>query len=160
MLYAFELGSVVANPPKPIEKKRLTGNPGKRPLPKEADMVLLPQVGRVEPLRPLGATGLEFWEEAWGRGSLWLGRTDKWLVQLTAEMLDERDALVALVAERVAAGDKDAWRDRRQLRDLERSIVANLSLLAWTPTDRSRYGLAEVKAKSKLAEFMEKHGNA
>jgi hypothetical protein len=46
------------------------------------------------------------------------------------------------------------------LRDLERSIVANLSLLAWTPTDRSRYGLAEVKAKSKLAEFMEKHGNA
>ena len=78
-------------------------------------------------------------------------------MQLTAEMLDEREALRLSVLANADA--EDSWRDRRQLRDLERSIVSNLSLLAWTPVDRSRYGLAEVKAKSKLAEFMEKHGN-
>jgi len=145
------------NPPKPIEQKRLIGNPGRRPLPKDA--VELPQLSGVPvPLRPLGVTGMSFWHEAWGKGQLWLGRTDAWLVQLTAEMLDERDELRGILAERVANGDDDSWRDRRQLRDLERSLISNLSLMAWTPVDRSRYGLAEVKAKSKLAEFMDKHG--
>jgi len=145
------------NPPKPLEQKRLTGNPGKRALPKEQNIVLIPQVENPKPLRPLGEIGSAFWDEAWGKGQLWLGRTDKWLVQLTAEMLDEREVL----RESVFMNDgEDSWRDRRQLRDLERSIISNLSLLAWTPVDRSRYGLAEVKAKSKLAEFMEKHGNS
>ena len=145
------------NPPKPIEQKRLIGNPGRRPLPKDA--VELPQlVSLPVPLRPLGVTGAAFWDEAWGKGQLWLGRTDAWLVQLTAEMLDERDELRGILAKRVADGDDDSWRDRRQLRDLERSLISNLSLMAWTPVDRSRYGLAEVKAKSKLAEFMDKHG--
>jgi hypothetical protein len=145
------------NPPKPIEQKRLTGNPGKRAMPKDGQLVVMPQVDNPLPLRPLGETGLAFWDEAWGKGQLWLGRTDKWLVQLTAEMLDERESLRLSVMANADA--EDSWRDRRQLRDLERSIVSNLSLLAWTPVDRSRYGLAEVKAKSKLAEFMEKHGN-
>lgn len=145
------------NPPKPIEQKRLIGNPGRRPLPKDA--VVLPQLDmKPAPLRPLGETGMAFWDEAWNKGQLWLGRTDAWLVQLTAEMLDERDELRQILSERVANGDADSWRDRRQLRDLERSLISNLSLMAWTPVDRSRYGLAEVKAKSKLAEFMEKHG--
>jgi hypothetical protein len=148
------------NPPKPLEQKRLTGNPGKRALPKDGAIVVIAQVDNPQPLRPLQDAGFAFWDEAWGKGQLWLGRTDKWLVQLTAEMFDEREELRGIVADRTASGDKDAWRDRRQLRDLERSIVANLSLLAWTPVDRSRYGLAEVKAKSKLAEFMEKHGNS
>ena len=145
------------NPPKPIEQKRLTGNPGKRAMPKDGELVVMPQVDNPKPLRPLGETGLAFWDEAGGKGQLWLGRTDKWLVQLTAEMLDERESLRLSVLANADA--EDSWRDRRQLRDLERSIVSNLSLLAWTPVDRSRYGLAEVKAKSKLAEFMEKHGN-
>ena len=145
------------NPPKPIEQKRLTGNPGKRAMPKDGQLVVMPQVENPKPLRPLGKTGTAFWDEAWGKGQLWLGRTDKWLVQLTAEMLDEREVLRKAVMANAKA--EDSWRDRRQLRDLERSIVSNLSLLAWTPVDRSRYGLAEVKAKSKLAEFMEKHGN-
>ena len=145
------------NPPKPIEQKRLIGNPGRRPLPKDAVELQQLTVTPV-PLRPLGDTGAAFWDEAWGKGQLWLGRTDAWLVQLTAEMLDERDELRDILAERVANGDTDSWRDRRQLRDLERSLISNLSLMAWTPVDRSRYGLAEVKAKSKLAEFMDKHG--
>jgi hypothetical protein len=145
------------NPPKPVEQKRLLGNPGKRALP-QGSLELSGLGDSPEPLRPLGVVGEAFWVEAWGKGALWLGRTDAWLVQLTAEMFDEREELRAILAEKVAANDVNAWRDRRQLRDLERSLVTNLSLMAWTPVDRSRYGLAEVKAKSKLADFMEKHG--
>ena len=144
------------NPPKPIEQKRLIGNPGRRPLPKDAVELAQFEMSPT-PLRPLGVTGQAFWDEAWNRGQLWLGRTDAWLVQLTAEMFDEREELRVVMAEKLLAGN-DVWRERRQLRDLERSIVSNLSLMAWTPVDRSRYGLAEVKAKSKLADFMEKHG--
>ena len=145
------------NYPKPIEQKRLLGNPGRRPLPK--DSLSLSAVGlSPEPLRPLFEAGRVFWDDAFNRGQLWLARTDVHLVQLTAEMFDEREDLRRIIAEKVLAGDAEVWRDRRQLRELERGLVSNLSLLAWTPVDRSRYGLAEVKAKSKLAEFMEKHG--
>jgi hypothetical protein len=41
------------------------------------------------------------------------------------------------------------------LRDLERQLVANLSLLGFTPTDRSRLGVAEVKKISKLEVLRE-----
>ena len=52
----------MANPPKPLEQKRLTGNPGKRALPKEGDIVVIPQVENPQPLRPLGDVGLAFWD--------------------------------------------------------------------------------------------------
>lgn len=150
----------MANPPKPIEQKRLLGNPGKRAMPSEQNVIALERSDFApEPLRPLGELGQEFWDEAWNKGQLWLARTDAWLVQLTAEMFDERESLKEILADRVARGDTEAWRDRRQLRDLERSMISNLSLMAYTPVDRSRYGLAEVKAKSKFAEFMEKHSD-
>jgi hypothetical protein len=45
-------------------------------------------------------------------------------------------------------------KDRRGLRELEKSIYSNLSLLGFTPTDRSRLGVAEVKKMSKLEELM------
>jgi len=35
-------------------------------------------------------------------------------------------------------------------------IVSNLSLLGFTPADRSKLGVAEVKAQTKLEELMEK----
>jgi hypothetical protein len=43
--------------------------------------------------------------------------------------------------------------ERKALRDLDRQLVANLSLLGFTPTDRSRLGVAEVKRQSKLEEL-------
>jgi len=45
-----------------------------------------------------------------------------------------------------------------RLAEIEKQIAQNLSLLGFTPTDRSRLGLAEIKAKSKLQELMEKNG--
>jgi hypothetical protein len=45
------------------------------------------------------------------------------------------------------------------LRELEKSIYSNLSLLGFTPTDRSRLGVAEVKKMSKLEELLTKKAN-
>jgi hypothetical protein len=42
------------------------------------------------------------------------------------------------------------------LHDLEKMISSNLSMLGFTPTDRTRLGIAEVKAASKLEELMRK----
>jgi hypothetical protein len=40
------------------------------------------------------------------------------------------------------------------LRELDRTIVSNLSLLGFSPTDRMRLGIAEVKKQSRLEELM------
>ena len=66
---------------------------------------------------------------------------------MTAEMIDERWNL------RVKVMTEGQVRDRRALRDLDRAIQSQLSLLGLTPADRSRLGVAEVKKMSKIAEL-------
>ena len=44
--------------------------------------------------------------------------------------------------------------ERRGLRSLDAQIERNLSLLGFTPADRSRLGVAEVRAASKLEEVL------
>ena len=48
---------------------------------------------------------------------------------------------------------------RAALRQLDKQLVSNLSLLGFTPSDRSRSGLVEVKAKTKLEELMERRAS-
>jgi hypothetical protein len=69
---------------------------------------------------------------------------------MTCEMIDERWNL------RVRVMQNNDTKDRRGLRELDRAIVSNLSLLGFSPSDRSRLGLAEVKKMSKLEELMTK----
>ena len=68
---------------------------------------------------------------------------------MTCELVDERWNL------RVKVMQNDDSRMRRGLRDLDRLIIGNLSLLGFTPSDRSRLGVAEVKAQSKYQQLME-----
>ena len=42
----------------------------------------------------------------------------------------------------------------KQLKDIEILIVRNLSLLGFTPADRTRLGLVSAKTKSKLEELL------
>lgn len=136
-------------PPKPIEQKRLTGNPGKRALPSRDSVVLLPSAYEIpEPHRPLQKPGLELWESIWGMAQTWLSpATDKELLLMTCELLDERWNL------RIKVLRDNRPEERKALRDLDRQLVANLSLLGFSPTDRSRLGVAEVKRQSKLEEL-------
>lgn len=134
------------NPPKPAELKRALGNPGKRALPKPAEYV---EGGYVEPARPLDWAGKQLWDAAMTTGGNWIARnSDTQLLLMTCEQMDRRMALISKIAE---TGD---WRMYRALHDLEKMIGTNLSMLGFTPTDRTRLGLAEVKARSKLEELM------
>lgn len=142
-------------PSKPIEQKRLLGNPGKRAMPDENSVVLMQQVEETpEPPRPLLKYGQDLWDRIWGMGATWVSdKTDLELLVMTCEMVDERWNL------RVKVMQSDDAAMRRGLRELDKQIVSNLSLLGFTPSDRSRLGVAEVKAKSKLEELMERRAN-
>lgn len=142
----------MGRPPKPIEQKRALGNPGKRPLPQEGSLVLLPSMYEIpEPPRPLVTEAAKaLWTRTWSMGQTWLSpQTDIELLLMTCEMVDERWNL------RIKVLQDNRPEERKGLRDLERQLVANLSLLGFTPTDRSRLGVAEVKKISKLEALRE-----
>ena len=137
-------------PPKPVEQKRAIGNPGKRALPK-TENYLEPISSIPEPARPLLEPGREMWEKVWLSGARWISPyTDNELLLMTCEMVDERWNL------RIRVLKDNSPKDRKGLRDLEKLIIHNLSLLGFSPADRTRLGLAEVKAQSKLAELLAK----
>jgi hypothetical protein len=136
-------------PSKPVEVKRKLGNPGQRKLPDQNEIQMFePAVSVPEPHRPLLKPGREFWDRVWGVGLSWISpNTDVELLLMTCELIDERWNLRVRVMQ---SGD---WRERRGLRDLDARIVSNLSLLGFTPADRSKLGVAEVKAISKMEQL-------
>ena len=138
------------NPPKPAELKVLQGNPGKRAL-KLNDGLAPLEYGRIEPLRPLSDSGLKLWNSIFGAGELWISiRTDTQLVQMVCEQLDRRDRLRELWE----ANPSDRALNM-SLFDVEKAIVSSLSLLGFTPADRTRLGLVSAKTKSKLQELLD-----
>jgi hypothetical protein len=142
------------NPAKPIEQKRKLGNPGKRAMPSEGALMQI-EGGYREPLRPLGEAGMQLWSEVFEVGGLWISaRTDTHLLQMVCELLDRREVL----REEFLA-DPTERKVNMSLLETEKLIQSSLSLLGFTPSDRSRLGLAEVKAKSKLEELMERRAN-
>lgn len=141
------------NPPKPNEIKRKLGNPGKQKLPDQSKVIELVQPNQMpEPERPLFDAGMALWERVWNMGKTWISQTtDQELLLMTCELIDERVRLRTFVW-----NNPDAWRERKALRDLDSAIIRNLSLLGFTPVDRTRMGVAEVKARSKLEELRER----
>ena len=139
-------------PAKPAEQKRLTGNPGKRALPDEQAVILLQQITEVpEPPRPLLKYGQALWDRVWAMGLTWVSdTTDVEILAMTCEMVDER----LLLRDAVLLENDSSM--RRGLRELDRQIISNLSLLGFTPSDRSRLGVAEVKKQTKIEELIAK----
>lgn len=133
-------------PTKPVEVKRKLGNPGRRPLPDSEMVQYLEPISSIpEPARPLLKYGREFWDKVWASGLSWISpNTDSELLLMTCELVDERWNL------RVKVMQNNDWRERRALREIDSRIISNLSLLGFTPADRSRLGVAEVKAISKM----------
>ena len=139
----------MANPAKPVERKRRLGNPGMRKLPEPA--VVVEQITNVpEPLRPfIGEHGNDAWSRIWESGSHWIsGTTDIQIVQMLCECEEERLYLRGLAIKR----DAD-WRDRVALRSIDTFILSLYSLLGFTPADRSKLGLAEVRSQSVVDEL-------
>jgi len=115
-------------------------------------LIMLEKVSSMPvPLRRLGDSGLALWNRTWQMGQVWLSaNTDIELLQMTCEQLDERDLLLEYVFE-----NTDNCRfERSALRELDKSIRTNLSLMGFTPTDRMKLGVAEVKRMSLIEEMM------
>ena len=139
----------MGNPPKPAELKILQGNPGQHKI-RTNDAVAPLMYGYVEPLRPLGTVGKQFWDSIFGAGELWISiKTDTQLVQLICEQLDRREFLRNYVTEH-----PHEWHMFKQLNDIEVQVVKGFSLLGFSPADRTRLGLVSAKTKSRLEELM------
>lgn len=144
-------------PPIPLERKQKLGTLRNDRMPATGltEIERLPERdGIPEPPAQLKAKGRELWCSVFEDGKwLWDG-VDRHLVEHTAELRDERQELVALVGE-----EPENARLRAALRQLDKQLVSNLSLLGFTPSDRSRLGLVQVRAKSKLEELMERRAD-
>jgi hypothetical protein len=134
------------NPPKPIEKKRQLGNPGKRALP-EPEVILW--AGKVDPPEGLGRAGAALWSRVFDEGEIWISpRLDVTLLERVCKALDRAVILEELF-------DEDP-RDRAtvmSINETDKLIYSGLGLLGFSPADRARLGLAEVKRQSKVAEL-------
>ncbi len=135
------------NPAKPVERKRKLGNPGIRPLPKQV-IVAEQMTSSPDPLRPLGKMGRESWDRIWTAGAHWVsGNTDIQIVQMLCECEDERSLLRHKVL------TEHDWHDRVGLRNLEGLILSMYSMLGFSPVDRSKMGVGEVRPGSVLDEL-------
>lgn len=133
----------VGRPPDPIELKRRRGT-------LRADRT--PNLANLRAVAPMGVdhkrtTAVEAFEQAVDQAP-WLAVTDMILVALVRDSLEERD----LLGQGVLAG----MGDRRELRALNREVLDMLGSLGFTPRERARFGLAEVKADSTLERLRAK----
>jgi hypothetical protein len=137
------------NPAKPLEMKRLTGNPGKRPLPSLNETFEL-EGGYVPPHRDLGEAGLALWDRVFAQGKTWVSRqSDTEALMIVCKQLDRQ-----VMLERQVDLAPDDFHLLRQLLELEKAIMSGLGQLGFTVEARSRLGLAEIKAKSAFESLM------
>lgn len=141
--------------PKPVEQKQRIGNPGKRKLPTVTPVAPMSKPPTPHRFLVHGSDGSvgpgeRLWNDIWTSGAGWLRyETDSEMVMLVCEQTDER----AMLRYRLLNGGD--WRDRAQLRALEKLIAQNLSALGFTPTDRARLG-GTSQPMDELAEFRRK----
>ena len=157
------------NPPRPIESKRKLGNPGRRPLPpKNSTVALVPAIGTPPPIT-LGQHGRELWARAQERAA-WLSDLDLMALEDFCTTWDEIRAMRAAIAEQGLTLEEPIVTPAghvvgtkyvpnpliKELRVAQKQIHSVGSLLGFDPTSRSRLGLAEIKAQSKLEELAAK----
>lgn len=135
----------MANPGKSAEVKKLIGSRA----PEKAGISATVISKVPEPIRRLEESGLNLWNQVWSQRQTWLKDTDIELLQILCEQLDERDLLRAYVLENI-----EAWHERAALRALDKDIRDNMTQLGFTPQSRSKLGIQEVKAESKLEELI------
>lgn len=161
-------------PPKPVELKRLTGNPGKRPLPKQTT-ALQPAEGIPPTPISLGDEGRVLWPRLWTAAQSWLSLAlDHQALESVCHLADEISEYRKIMVEHglmltepivtpagMIAGERLVANPAiKELRNAEKQLRDWLSDLGFTPTARARLGLAEVKRQSKLEELIAKRAGA
>lgn len=154
-------------PPKPTEVKRATGNPGKRPLPiapvPGQGEVAVKDAGIPDPPYPLNSVGLHWWYQTWQAGSEWLSPTaDLQIVYDIAKNREETDA----IQQEFDQGRATRFYNNNgrlyphplvaQLRSLEALRTGWLASLGFSPADRARLGLTEVRTMDAYDSYKER----
>lgn len=150
---------VTGRPPKPLELKRAQGNPGRRPLP--APDATIP-VERIPPKAPrsigLGREGRRTWETL--ATLRWVAATDATALVNACRTADLIALLEADVAEKGVTYESRGRLLQNpsvgrvvEARKLLHSMLASFGV---TPADRTRLGIAEVKAQSKFEEMLDR----
>jgi P27 family predicted phage terminase small subunit len=138
------------------------GNPGKRDLPDVASVAPVAPVVTAVPAS-LGPEGAELWQRV-TEGAVWLAETDRPVLLMLCEKVDRRAHFRALLdeSEPVLFTDKMyAYANPLvgMLSTIETEIAKLFGAIGLTPTDRTRMGLAEVKAKNAFEEMMAKRAD-
>lgn len=153
---------------KPIERIRATARNSTtkadgRPLP-AIRSTITKTTDIPEPPPGLGTRGAAEWVSLWTAGSAWLAPTQDYAwVEIVARAWDDIDGFRAKVAadgliQKGSMGQVIAHPLIASIRQAEGQIMKALSVLGFSPTDRARLGLAEIKRVSKLQEMMAKNG--
>lgn len=149
-------------PPKPMEIRRDGDTPKSfrmpaAPMPGEG---LAPANGIPIP-PPLGPDGLQMWNDLWTAGQRWMNpESDSSMMIMLCQAVDEseqiRRALALGEVKRyytLANGQQVTHPMVTQLRELRAQITSWLSAMGFSPTDRARLGLAEVRMPNELDEL-------
>ena len=128
----------------------IQGNPRQHKI-RTNDALAPLEYGYVEPPDDLRESGLELWNQIFGAGELWISiRTDTQLVAQVCRQMDRRDELSRRFWE-----EPESRVVNMSLLETEKAIVNGLSLLGFTPADRTRLGLVSARTKSKLQEILD-----
>ena len=155
-------GRPTGRPPKPTEKKRALGNPGHRPLPPPPGPGEgLPAATDIPEPPPLGQDGLELWNKLWEAGSGWLSPdADKPMMVMLCQAQDESEEIRRAMAlgdvKRyyvVGNGQHVTHPLVNQLKELRTQITGWLAALGFSPTDRARLGVGEVRRVDELDDL-------
>ena len=145
--------------PKPNELARKQGNPGRKKLPKLADVIPLNQVDSTPPAH-LSVAGQGLWLSL-RTSAKWIAESDAALLMMVCEKWDRRAELQA----QLAKSDAVLFTDKGyayanplvgMLSTIESELAKMLSLLGLSPADRTKLGIAEVKAQSALERLRDK----
>ena len=150
-------------PRKPIELERKQGNPGKRALKSVSNVIAIPASVSPAPSH-LSETQKELWV-AIKEVAFWISGTDEVTLQLLCEKLDRRASLVAnLQSSDYVLFTQQGYAYANPLvgmiSTIENEIFKLFSVLGLTPADRTRLGVGEVKARSKLDELIAQRNTA
>lgn len=153
-------GRPVGRPSKPVEQYRQAGNPTNKVLPV---MPLpgggLPAVSGVPAGPEFSAQGAELWERVWSAGRTWLSpASDFDVVVLLCHAADEAEELRLGLARgdfprfySLPNGSEVTHPAVTQLKDLRTQMTSWLAALGFSPADRARLGVGEVRQ----ADFMD-----
>lgn len=158
-------GRPTGRPPKPVEAKRAAGNPGHRPLPPApAPMQGMPAATNVPTPPPLGEDGRELWAHVWHAGRQWLSpESDFTIIKMLCEAHDEAEEIRRSMSlgqiKRFYVLPNGSYVTHplvSQLKDLRSQMTAWLAAIGFSPADRARLGLAEVRVNDALDELQQR----